>query len=69
MQRRRGAALVELTVAPHRRIGGQALDVHPAPLERGDDRGVGTKLAVGTDAEHEPPGQIIEHFVQVLHRQ
>ena len=69
MQRGGGGAFVELAVTAYRRVGGQALDPHAAALELGDDRRVGTQLAVGADAEHEPPGQLVEHLVEVLHRQ
>ena len=60
MQRHRGAALVELAVAAHRRVGRQALDLHAAPLELGDDRGVRAEPAVGADAELQPPGRLVE---------
>jgi Winged helix DNA-binding domain len=69
VQRGGGGAFVELAVTAYRRVGGQALDPHAAPLELRDDRRVGTQLAVGADAEHEPPGQLVEHLVEVLHRQ
>jgi hypothetical protein len=66
---RRGAVLVELAVASHCRVGGQALDLHPAALELRDNGGVGAQTAVGSDTQNEPRRKLIEHLVQVLDSQ
>jgi hypothetical protein len=69
VQRRCRAALIELAVAAHRRIRGQALDLDVALLDLRDDGGVRAQPTVGADAKHESLGQFVEHVVEVLHRQ
>jgi hypothetical protein len=57
-----GARRARRTVA--RRVGGQAFDLHPAPLELRDHGGVGAQTAVGADTQDEPLRKLLEHVAR-----
>jgi hypothetical protein len=69
VERRGGRRRVELAIALHRLAGRQRLDRDPAALERLDHGGVGDEAAVGSAAEDQALGQILEHLFEILDRQ
>src|SRR5262249_49873703 len=66
MQRGRGPGRLELREEPDRFAGRERVDRDAATPERLERLGIGLELSVGTGADHEPGGEVVEHVLEIL---
>ena len=69
MERRRRLDWIELAVAAYRLAGRHRLDAHPATRELVEHGLRRAKLAVGSGAQDQRPGQLALHLAEVLEAQ